>query len=179
MAIVAGDLLIKLSVKTGSAGNTTAGTPAGSLGKYISTTAVSGTALNNIFDDVTGQENFDSDTEFRCIFVHNNHGSLTLQNAVVYISSQVSGGALAAIAVDSVASSAVGSSSAQALEVVDENTAPAAISFSAPTTRSTGLSLGNIAAGSVKAFWIRRTASNSAALSNDGAVFVVSGDTAQ
>ncbi len=177
MAIVAGDILLKLSVKTGSAGNSTAGTPAGSLGKYISTTAVSGTALNNLFDDVTGQENFDSDVEYRCIFVHNNHGSLTLQNAVAYISSQVSGGAVAAIAVDSVASSAVGASSAQALEVATENDAPAALSFSAPTTRGTGLSLGNIAAGSVKAIWIRRTASNSIAVDNDGLTIVISGDT--
>lgn len=178
MAIVAGDILIKLSVKTGSAGNTTAGTPAGSLGKYISTTEVSGTALNNLFDDITGQENFDSDVEYRCVFVHNNHGSLTLQNAVVYLSAQVSGGAVGAIAVDSTAASAVGSASAQALEVADENTAPAAISFSAPTTRATGLSLGNIPAGSVKAFWIRRTAANTVALNNDGLTFVVSGDTA-
>jgi hypothetical protein len=178
MAITSSDILIKLSVKTGSAGDTTAGTPAGSLGKYISTTEVSGTALNNIFDDVTGQENFDSDTEYRCIFVHNNHATLTLQNAVVYISAQVAGGAAAAIAVDSVASSAVGSSSAQALEVATENDAPAAISFSAPTTRGTGLSLGNIAAGSVKAFWIRRLANNTSALDNDGLTFVVSGDTA-
>ncbi len=177
MAIVAGDLLMKLSVKTGSAGNSLTSTPAASLGKYISTTAVSGTALNNLFDDVTGQENFDSDVEYRCIFVHNNHATLTLQNAVVYISSQVSGGAVAAIAVDSVAASAVGASSAQALEVTDENTAPAAISFSAPTTRGTGLSLGNIAAGSVKAFWVRRTAANTAALDNDGLAIVVSGDT--
>lgn len=178
MAITATDILIKLSTKSGSAGNTLTSTPAASLGKYISTTQVSGTALNNIFDDITGQENFDSDIEYRCIFVHNAHGSLTLQNAVVYISAQVSGGADAAIAVDSTASSAVGSASAQALEVTDENTAPAAISFSAPTTRGTGLSLGNIAAGNVKAFWIRRTATNSAALNNDGLTFIVSGDTA-
>lgn len=177
MAIVAGDILLKLSVKTGSAGNSTSSTPAASLGKYISTTAVSGTALNNLFDDVSGQENFDSDVEYRAIFVHNSHATLTLQNAVVYISSQVSGGAVAAIAVDSVASSVLGASSAQALEVTDENTAPAAISFSAPTTRGAGLSLGNIAAGSVKAFWVRRTAANTAALDNDGLTIVVSGDT--
>lgn len=178
MAITASDILIKLSVKTGSAGNTTAGTPAGSLGKYISTTQVSGTALNNIFDDITGQENFDSDVEYRCIFVHNNHATLTLQNTVVYLSAQVAGGAVGALAVDSTAASAVGSASAQALEVTDENTAPAALSFSAPTTRGTGLSLGNIPAGSVKAFWIRRTAANTVALNNDGLTFVVSGDTA-
>jgi hypothetical protein len=178
MAIVAGDILLKLSTKSGSAGNTLTSTPNASLGKYISTTQVSGTALNNLFDDVTGQENFDSDVEYRCVFVHNNHATLALQNAVVYVSSQVSGGAAAAIAVDSVASSVLGSSSAQALEVTDENTAPAAISFSTPTTRGTGLSLGNIAAGSVKAFWVRRTAANTAALDNDGVTLVVSGDTA-
>jgi hypothetical protein len=178
MAIVAGDILLKLSTKSGSAGNTLSSTPAASLGKYISTTAISGTALNNLFDDITGQENFDSDVEYRAVFVHNAHATLTLQNAVVYISSQVSGGAVAAIAVDSVATSALGASSAQALEVTDENTAPAAISFSAPTTRGTGLSLGNIAAGGVKAFWVRRTAANTAALNNDGLSIVVSGDTA-
>lgn len=179
MAIVTADILLKLSVKTGTAGNTTAGTPAGSLGKYISTTVVSATALNNLFDDVTGQENFDSDVEYRCIFVHNNHATLTLQNTVAYISTQVAGGATAAIAVDSVASSALGATAAQALEVADENTAPAGpLAFSAPSTRATGLALGNIAAGSVKAVWIRRTAANSAALTNDGLTLIVSGDTA-
>lgn len=178
MAITASDILIKLSTKSGSAGNSLTSTPADSLGKYISTTQLSGTALNNLFDDITGQENFDSDVEYRCVFVHNAHATLTLQNAVVYISAEVSGGAVAAIAVDSTAASAVGSSSAQALSIADENTAPAALTFSAPTTRGTGLSLGNIPAGSVKAFWVRRTAANTAALNNDGVTFTVSGDTA-
>ncbi len=50
MAIVANDILFKLSVAA-AAGNTTAGTPATSLGDQISTTAISGTPLNNIFDD--------------------------------------------------------------------------------------------------------------------------------
>jgi hypothetical protein len=37
-AIVASDIVWRYSVTTGSAGNTTAGTANGSLGKYISTT---------------------------------------------------------------------------------------------------------------------------------------------
>jgi hypothetical protein len=40
-----------------------------------------------------------------------------------------------------------------------------------------GVALGNIPAGQCKAFWIRRTAANSAALSNDGVTIAVAGDT--
>lgn len=178
MAIVSSDIKQRLSVVTGSAGNTTAGTVGASLGKYISTTDISGTPLNDLFPDITGNENLASNVDYQCVFVYNSHGTLTLQNAVVYISAQVSGGADAAIGVDTTSSLAVGSSSAQAVTIANKNTAPAGVSFSAPTTRSTGLSLGNIAPGFVMAFWIRRTANNTAAVNNDGATIVVSGDTA-
>ncbi len=40
MPIADTDILIKYSVKTGSAWNSTAGTAVGSLGKYISTTTI-------------------------------------------------------------------------------------------------------------------------------------------
>lgn len=180
MAITASDILFKFSVKTGSAGNSTAGSASGSLGKYISTTQITDNTLNNLFDDISGSENAASTVDYRCIFIHNNHGSLTYQNAVAYLSAEVSGGASIAIAVDSVAASAVGNASAQALEVTDETTAPSGpLSFSSPTTAGTGLSLGNIAAGSCKAIWIRRTAANSAAKDNDGVTIAVSGDTSE
>lgn len=180
MAITASDILFKFSVKTGSAGNSTAGSASGSLGKYISTTQITDNTLNNLFDDISGSENAASTVDYRCIFIHNNHGSLTYQNAVVYLSAEVSGGASIAVAVDSVAASAVGNASAQALEVTNETTAPAGpLSFSSPTTAGTGLSLGNIAAGSCKAIWIRRTAANSSAKDNDGVTIAVSGDTSE
>jgi hypothetical protein len=179
MPITASDILFKLSVPGASAGDADAQSdPNDSLGGYVSTTEVSGTALNNLFDDVSGQENLDEAVEYRCVFVHNDHASLTLQNAVIYVSAETAGGANAAIGVDTTAASAVDASSAQALIVVDETTAPVGVSFSTPTTRETGLSLGDIAAGEVKAFWIRRTATNSAALNNDGLSVTVSGDTA-
>ena len=179
MAIVAGDILKKLSVKTGEAGNSTAGTPAGSLGKYISTTELSGTSLNNLFDDVSGAENEASDVEYRCLFIHNAHGSLTLQGAVIYIYSEVSGGTAVALAVDTTAASAIGSASAQALEVADESTAPAGLSFSTScVSLATALAMGNIAAGQCKAVWVKRTAANTAAVAADGMVLRVSGGTA-
>jgi len=178
VAITASDLLFKLSVKTGSAGNSTAqGDPNQSLGKYISTTALT-TSLNGLFDNISGAENAASTVDYRCVFIHNNHGSLTYQNAVVYMSAEVSGGANVAIATDNIASSAVGSASAQAAEIANETTAPSGVSaFSSPTTAGAGLSLGSIAAGSCKAVWVRRTAANSAALDADGFTLAISGDT--
>jgi hypothetical protein len=179
MAIASGDILLKLSTTAGTAGNqNTQGDPNASLGKYISTTQLSGTALNNLFDDISGDENAASEAEYRCFFVHNNHGSLTWQNVVIWLSAEVSGGAAAAISVDTTAASAIGSSSAQAKEVANENTAPSSQTFSSPTTKGTGLSIGNLAAGQCRAVWVRRTAANSAALNNDGVTFQIEGDTA-
>lgn len=178
MAITATDILFKYSVKTGAAGNSTAGTAAGSLGKYISTTEITSATLHNLFDVVTGDENAASDVEYRCIFVHNAHASLTLENAVVWLSAEVAGGASVAIAVDGTAASAIGSASAQADEVADESTAPTGEAFSSPTTKGTGLSVGNLPAGQCRAIWIRRTAAATGAVDNDGATIRVEGDTA-
>ena len=143
MAITATDILFKLSIKTGTAGNQNAQSDVNaSLGKYISTTQITDATLNNLFDDVSGDENAASDVEYRCIFVHNAHATLTWQSVVVWLSAEVSGGANAAIAVDDVAASAIGSSSAQADEVANESTAPTGEAFSSPTTKATGLSIG-------------------------------------
>jgi hypothetical protein len=181
MPIISTDLLYKFSVKTGYAGNSTAGTAAGSLGKYISTTQIADNTLNNLFDDVTGDENAASDVEYRCIFIHNAHDSLTLQNAVVWLQSEVSGGASIAIAIDNIEASLIDSESDQADEIADENTAPGpgVGSFSSPTSKSSALSLGDIAAGQCRAIWIRRTAANTSPKNNDGVTLRVEGDTAE
>lgn len=180
MAIVAGDIQIRHSVKTGAAGDSTAGTPAGSLGKYVSTTVLTDASLHNLFDIISGDENSASEAEYRCLFVLNAHATLSLQNAVLWISGETGAGAVAAIAVDDIAASAKGAAAAQADEIADENTAPGAGvgAFSSPTTKATGLALGTIAAGQVKAFWVKRTAGNTAALDLDGFLFSVAGDTA-
>lgn len=180
MPIVASDIKFKFSVKTGAAGHSTAGNADGSLGKYISTTEITDNVLNNLFDDVSGDENAASDVEYRCFFVHNAHATLPLTTAVVWLSAEVAGGAAAAIAVDATAASVIGASSAQAAEVATEQTSPGAGAgtFSAPATKGTGLSLGTIDAGKCKAIWVRRTASASAALDDDGATIRVEGDTA-
>lgn len=178
MPIASSDILMKLSILTGSAGNSLAQSDVNaSLGKYISTTEITDATLNNLFDDVSGDENAASDVEYRCIFIHNAHATLTLKSPVVWLSAEVSGGASAAIAVDSTAASAIGSASAQADDVADESTAPApSLSFSAPTSKGTGLSLSDIPAGYCRAIWVRRTAANTAAKNNDGVTIRVEGD---
>jgi hypothetical protein len=179
VAITNGDIKRKFSVKTGSAGNSTAGTAAGSLGKYISTTEITSAALNNIFDTISGAENAASDVEYRCYFIHNNHGSLTWENVVVWMSGQTAGGADIAIGVDPTAASAIGSASAQAVEIANEGVAPAGVTFSTiAIDAASALTVGNIPPGQCKAIWLRRTATNSAAQALDTVSVTTRGDTA-
>ena len=180
MPIASSDIKMKLSIKTGSAGNSASqGNVNNSLGKYISTTEITDATLNNLFDNISGDENAASTVDYRCIFIHNAHATLTLQSPKVWLASEVSGGASIAIAIDDVAASAIGSASAQAAEIANETTTPTGVgAFSSPTTKGAGLSLGNLAPGECRAVWVRRTAGNNAALNNDGVTIRVEGDTA-
>jgi hypothetical protein len=173
MPIVAGDIAFKYSIKTGSAGNTTASAGATSLGKYISTS----TFDTAPFADVPAADNTASTPDYECYFLLNNHATLTLKAAGVYISSEVAGGTAISIATDNVAASAKGSSSAQADQISTRLNAPTAVSaFSSPTTAATALSLGDIPAGSCRAFWAKRTPANTAATA-DGVTFGFTGET--
>lgn len=178
MAIVANDIRFKFSVKTGSAGDSSAGNAAGSLGKYISTTEITDATINNLFDDVSGDDNAASDVEYRILFVQNDHASITWEAPTLWLSAETGGGADIAVALDGVGVTAKGSASAQADELTDEDTAPSGESFTSPTTKGGGLVMADIPAGSVHAIIVRRTATNSSALNNDDVTFTVEGDTA-
>ena len=177
MAITASDIVFRYSTTSGSAGNTTAGTASGSLGKYISTTAVS-TSLHDLFDVVTGDDNANSDVEYRCIFVLNDHATLDWENVVMWISAETAGGTSVALAADGTGPVPKGQAGAQADEIADEDTAPSGESFSSPTSKATGISLGTLNAGDCHAIWVRRTAANTAAVDADGFTLSVEGDTA-
>jgi hypothetical protein len=172
-AITAAEVIWRYSVKTGAAGNSTASSAAASLGTWISTTAWAGGAANDLFDDITGAENAASTVDYRCVFIYNSNGANALQNAVV-TAADVAGGANVTVAADSTAASTLASGTAQALTATTE-TAPGAgvtgLTYGATAT------LGNIPAGFVKALWVRRTATNSSALSSDGVTLSVTGDT--
>lgn len=180
MAIVAGDIEFRLSVPTGTKGNILAqSNPNNSLGGVTATTTIVDATLNNLFDNVTGDDNAASDVEYRAYFVHNSHLTLTWESVVMWISASVSGGAVACIAVDSFAASTVGNiSGSQMLVVATEDTAPVALTFTMPESKGAGISIGDLLPIEVRGVWIKRKAQNSAALNNDGITVSFEGDTA-
>jgi len=168
MAITAADLKIYLS---GGAGNSD---PNASLGGIISSTEVTDNTTHNLFDQVSGTESNAGDTEYRGVYLKNTHGTLTLQNTKIYISSNTgSADTTIDIALDG------GATNATMETLSDESTAPSGETFTAPTTYAGGLSIGNLAAGEKKGLFIRRTVNAGAAAVNDDAVTIkYDGDTA-
>ena len=166
MAFTLGDFTARLSTgSAGTAGNTASSTPAASLGGYISTTAY---PTGGPFDTISDAENRGSVTDYRCFFVVNSTAT-PAANVRVWVVTQVPNGATASFAVDPTPASALGSTTAQALVIATETTAPSGISgWSAPTGDATGLLLGDIPAGYCRAIWVKRTAENTAALTGDG-----------
>ena len=179
MAVVAGDIDFHFSVVGDGPGMNDAGTAGGSLGDFVASNQLTDATLHNLFDVVTGDENAAEDVEYRCVFVRNANSTDTLLSAVVWLQSETAGGANIAIGLDPTGVVADDSASPQAVTIADESTAPAGVSFSSPTTKGAGLSIGDIEAGEVQAIWIRRTATNSAALDTDGVVLRVEGDTGE
>lgn len=175
MSIEAADILLKYSETTGP-GNTIAGSANGSLGGFCSTTEITSATLHNLFDVISGAENIALEAEYRCFFVHNSNVTDTFLNVRVFLVSEVAGGANAAVGVDATAASAVGSALAQAVTVADEDTAPSGVSFTIPTDYAAGAIIGDLAPGEVRAVWVRRTTTNSAAQSNDGVTLRVQGE---
>lgn len=168
MPIVSGDIDFHLS---GGAANSDVNA---SLGGAISSTEITDASLHNLFDIVGSAESAAGDTEYRCFYVKNNHGSLTLQSAVIWVSADSTGG-------DTDIAIALGGEGVNgtAETVANESTAPSGESFSTPTSEGAALSIGDIPAGQHQAIWVRRTVNAAAsAASNLSATFTVKGDTA-
>lgn len=170
MPIVTGDILWRLS---GGAGNSNVNL---SLGGVMSSTAIADAINDNLFADASGAETSAGSIKYRGFYVLNNHGTLTLQGSVVYISSLTS-------SADTEFDLAV---AAEAMNVTmatiaNEDTAPATVSFTRPTTFAGGLQLNGatgLTAGSRRGVWIRRTINAAAAAANDAGTLKVEGDTA-
>lgn len=154
MALSAGDLPRRLTTKSGSAGNTLAQTDANlSIGGYPSTTAV-GTGLHELFPMATQAENAAGKTDFRCITVCNISATDTAYNTRVWFSTADPAGGMVWTIGAGTLNSAL-SSATKGIEIANDTTAPAGVTFSAPTTRETGISLGDIAPGCYSQVWIR------------------------
>lgn len=177
MSIVAADIKYRLTLKTGVAGNASAQPdPNQSLGKYASTTDIVDATANNLFDNISGDENAASTVDYRAFAVLNTHGSLSWLAPKVWLSAEVAGGASVAIGLDPVGVAAA--TAVLGTSIATEASAPAGVTFSAPTTKAGGLTVADVPAGSGFIVWVRRTAANTAALDADGATFRAEGDTA-
>jgi len=151
MPIVSGDIDFFESTAT-NGGNI-------SLGGAITANEITSGALHNLFDVVDSTEAASpGQTSYRCFYVKNNHGSLTLQDAKVYFNESALDGdnaiamALAGEGVNGTAET-----------IANEETAPSGESFTTPTTEGAALSIGNIPAGQHQAIWLRRTVTGGAA----------------
>lgn len=167
MPIISTDIQYRLS---GGAGNTDINA---SLGGVKSSTSV-GTGLHNLFDVVSSAEASSGDTEYRCVYVHNNHGTLTMQSAKIWIVTNTP-------STDTSIEIALGSSAVNGTEqtIANENTAPTGVTFSAPASEGASLSIGDIPAGQHKAVWIKRIVNAGAgAYNDDSATIRVKCDTA-
>lgn len=172
MAFAIGDLVAYLS--TGSAGAVgDPSTPAASLGQYASSTPVPA----GLFDTISDADNRGSVTDYRCVLVKNT-ALVAMPNVRVWVVRQTVGGATVTVAVDPTPASD-GSTGVMALAVPNETTAPAGISgWSAPDGDATGLPLGTLLPGFSRPVWVRRKATNSAALTGDGFTLRVTCDQA-
>ena len=164
MPIVANDIDFHLS---GGASNSD---PDASLGGVISSTELTDATLHNLFDLVSSAESAAGDTEYRCVYIKNSHGTLTLQNATVEIQADTPSS-------DTDVEIAVGSAAINGTEqtVADESTPPTGVTFE---SGSTALALGDIPAGEHKAVWVKRVVTAGAsAHNNDNVILEVNGDT--
>lgn len=167
MPIISTDIQYRLS---GGSGNTDVNA---SLGGAKSSTSI-GAGLHNLFDIVSSAESSAGDTEYRCFYIHNNHGSLTMQSSKIWIATNTP-------STDTTVEIGLGSSAVNGTEqtVANENTTPTGVTFSAPASEGAALSIGDIPAGQHKAVWIKRIVNaGAAAYNSDGATITVKCDTA-
>ena len=168
MPIVAGDIHKRLS---GGAANSD---PNLSIGGAKSSVSITDATLHNLFDIVSSAEGTAGDTEYRCFYVHNNHGSLTMQSSKIYISTNTPSD-------DTTVEIGLGAAAINATETAtaNESTAPAGVTFSTAAGSGNALTIGDIPFGQHKAIWVKRIVSPAAAAySADSVIITITCDTA-
>lgn len=125
--------------------------------------------IHEVFAQVSAVEATAGSVKYRAIGVMNTNATDTLFDAVLYISSETS-------SVDDTVAVAY---DAGTQSVGDEDTAPSApvLSFSTPLTKDAGIALGDIAPGTLKRIWLRRTVTAGASSGTSAGELTVAGGT--
>lgn len=150
MPITSSDITFYLS------GGTSNSDPDAALGGAISETEV-GAGLENLFANALGAEAAAGSVKYRCFYVQNDHGSLTLIDTLTWIS-QLTTSEDDEIAIGLDPAGVNGT----ATTVANEDSAPAGVSFSTPTNSGAGLDIGDLEPGEFQAIWVRRTVDSAA-----------------
>lgn len=145
MSIITADFQRRLS---GGASNAVGNASIGG----VKSSEVMSAATDGLFDAVTAAQAAAGLVEYRCIYLHNANATGVMTAARVWVNANTP---LAGSTLDI----GVGAAAVNATEtaIANEATAPASVSFSAPSSAGAGLALGNIPAGQHRAIWLRRT----------------------
>lgn len=162
MAITSSDLSYRLS---GGGANADPGLSLG--GAKSATQTPSG-----LVGDISSAQAAAGGVYYRCVYVHNGHATLTSLAPTVWIQTNTPSS-------DTTLEIGVGIAAVNGTEqtVADGFTAPAGVSFSAPSAYAGGLSLGDIPAGQHKALWLRYTLNAGASTYSDGGLIRLQCDT--
>ena len=178
MPIATKDIQFYLSVPNARQGWRMTSIPAQSLGGYVSATPLNmSVPLNNLFDDVTGEQNEAGRVDYRCIFIRNSHATLTLRDARIWIEPFAGAAAMVLVGVDPIGVTKQDIVARQAAIVSSPLEAPGGVTFYRPVSKAIALLLGNLISGNVCAVWVQRSIHNVEPVDNDGFVFRVVGET--
>lgn len=138
---------------TGGADNTD---PNASLGGVMSSTQLSSTPMNNLFDNVSPDEASAGDVEYRALDIYNSGDAAATAIQAYLDPVTTSPSTEIELGLDSTTQS-----------IAAEGTAPSGVTFAAYTS-SSKLSISDIAAAGNQRIWLKRTVSSGAAnLNND------------
>lgn len=148
--IVPSDITLRLS---GGASNTD---PNSALGGAISGTEVVNNVINNLWDNIGPAEAEGGESEYRCVYIRNAHGTHSMDATEIWVS-------LDTPAADDI-EIGLGTSAINGTEqtIADENTAPIGVTFSHADGEENAILVGNIPPEQHAAIWIKRTVSPAA-----------------
>jgi hypothetical protein len=158
-----------LSNPNASTGYSGIGTPGNSLGKWMSTTQVSNTAIDDLFLDISAAQNAALQVDYQCIFLANFTATGdNMRNPYVWMPTQqyTTGGATLQMAFDPIGAQPYNSTSPQAQVISQSTSTPVVVDWFGPSgLYYYGLLVPDIPPGYAVAVWIQRTATNSPAIS--------------
>lgn len=145
--VQASDLSYKYAQGSGGASNAD---PTKSLSGAPSSTVVTSGAANDIWADVTGAEEATGKDYYCLLYVFNDNDAVTWKTVKLWIDTAPPSGIVLEVGNDAAAAGSTATSSA-----ADRFTAPSpVVTFSSPTTKAAGVTLGDIGPNQNKAFWL-------------------------